>query len=110
MLKRGGMATLALAGMLAFAAAAPQKANAAVHIGVVLGAPVYSYPATPYPYGYAYPYGYPTYSYPYVSPGYGYGTGFGTVGGYWGGGHWDRGHWDHEHRDGGHGFHGHDRR
>jgi len=87
MIKRIGLATLALAGVMAFAA--PQKANAAVRFGIGFGAPVYTYPVYPYPY-----YGYPgpVYAYPgYMGPGFGIGFG---LGGGWGG------HW------GGHGFHG----
>jgi hypothetical protein len=87
MLKKIGIATLALAGVMAFAT--PRKADAAVQFGVGFGAPVYAYPAYPYPY-YAYPA--PVYGYPgYVTPGVGIGIG-------WGGG-WG-GHW------GDHGFHG----
>ena len=89
MLKKIGITTLALAGMMAFAT--PRKADAAVRFGVGFGGPVYTYPAYPYPY-YGY-YGYPpAYAYP------GYGIGFGWGGGW--GGHWGGGHW------GGHGFHG----
>jgi hypothetical protein len=90
MFKKIGLATLAVAGVMAFAT--PRRADAAVRFGVGFGVPAYTYPVAPaYPYSY---YGYPAYGYP--APGYGYpayvgpgvGIGFG-----WGGG------W------GGHGFH-----
>ena len=79
MLKKLGIATLVLGGILAVA----PKANARVYFGV--GPPVYSYP-------YAYPYGYP-YAYP---PYYGYGWAGPAWGGYgWG---WHGGHgWHHWH-------------
>jgi hypothetical protein len=104
MLKKIGIATLALAGVLAFAA---PKANAAVRFGIGLGvAPVVpavpvapAVPAYPYayPYGYDYvPYGY---AYPYVGPSIG--LGFGS-GGYVGHGPVYRGGFGHEVR----GFHG----
>jgi hypothetical protein len=73
MLKKLGIATLVLGGILAVA---PPKANARFYFGV--GPPVYSYP-------YAYPYAYP-YSYQYgYHPYYGYGWGGPAWGGYgWG--------------------------
>jgi len=52
-----------------------QKANAAVRFGVVVGGPVYTYPAYPGPYAYPTPYynAYPSYVAP--APGYVYGYG-----------------------------------
>jgi hypothetical protein len=44
MLKKIGLPVIALLGMLAMA---PHQANAAVRIGVVVGAPAYTYPAYP---------------------------------------------------------------
>jgi hypothetical protein len=44
MLKKIGLPAIALLGMLAMA---PHQANAAVRIGVVVGAPAYPYPAYP---------------------------------------------------------------
>jgi hypothetical protein len=68
MLKKVGLPLLALAALLMVVP--PQKANAAVRFGVVVGGPVYAYPAYPGPY--AYPYSGPYYNaYPsYVAPGY----------------------------------------
>lgn len=86
MLKKIGIATLVLAGALAFAA---PKAHAGVHFGIGVGvAPVVpavpAVPASPgpyaYPYGYDYGYPYPAYgpyAYPYVGPSVGFGFGFG---------------------------------
>lgn len=98
MLKKLGLTTLTIAGMLAFAA--PRKAEARTHIGVYFGAPAYTYPVQPYyaapaPDYYNYPA--PSYDYPapayvdpyYAAPSYGYGFGFA-----WGG--HDRDHWRHE--------------
>jgi len=86
MLKTIGITTIALAGLLGFAA--PKKADAETHFGVYLGGPAYTYPVAPY---YA-PYGYPYYGYPYYGgPSYGYGFGG----------------WGHEHHEWhGHEFHG----
>jgi len=84
MLKKLGMTTIALAGLLGFAA--PKKADAAVHFGVAVGGPVYTYP-----YAYGPNYGYPYYGYPYYyGPAYGFGVGIGG--------------WGHGHHD----FHGHE--
>jgi hypothetical protein len=44
MLKKIGLPAIALLGMLAMA---PHQANAAVRFGVVIGAPVYTYPVYP---------------------------------------------------------------
>ena len=44
MLKKIGLPVIALLGILAMA---PHAANAAVRIGVVVGAPAYTYPAYP---------------------------------------------------------------
>ena len=97
MLKKIGLTTLALAGMLAFAA--PRKAEARPHIGVYFGTPAYTYPYA-YGYPYYYDYGYPGPAY--VSPYYGnYGWGWG--------GH-DRDDWGrgfHRELRGGHEFHEH---
>jgi hypothetical protein len=83
MLKTLGITTIALAGLLGFAA--PKKAEAQVHFGVYVGAPY------AYPYAYAPYYGDPYYGYPYyVGPSYGFGAG----------------HWGHEHHE----FHGGHRR
>jgi hypothetical protein len=83
MLKKLGITTIALAGLLGFAA--PKKADAKVHFGVYVGAPAYTYPYAYAPYyGYSYPY----YGYPAYGPAYGFG-----IGG-----------WGHEHHD----FHGHE--
>ncbi len=87
MFKKIGLATLAVAGVMAFAA--PRKADAAVRFGIGFGAPGYAYPvapAYPYPYYGSPYYGYPAYGYPGVGIGFGWGGGWG-------------GHW------GGHGFH-----
>lgn len=82
MLKRLGVATIALAGLLGLAA--PKKADAKVHFGVYLGGPAYTYP-----YAYGPSYGYPYYGYPYYyGSSYGYGL---SIGG-----------WGHDHHD----FHG----
>jgi hypothetical protein len=81
MFKKIGLATVALAGLMAFAA--PRKADAAVRFGIGFGAPVYAYPVAPaYPYPY---YGYPAYAYP------GYAVGFGW-GSHWGGHGFHHGH------------------
>jgi len=107
MLKKIGLASLALGGLLAFAT---PKADAAVRFGIGVGvtpavpvAPaVPVYPAAPpyvdpyaYPNGYAYDYANPAYvpyAYPYVAPSVGFGFGFG--------GHHEapvyRGHFGHE--------------
>ncbi len=106
MLKSLGITTLALAGLLGFAA--PKKADAKVHFGVYLGGPAYVAPPPayvppgidPYAYGPGYPYAYsaPAYADPYyVGPDLGFGIGFG------GGHHFHAEH--HEHHD----FHGHRR-
>lgn len=110
MFKRIGLSVALLAGLLIFAA--PRKANAEVHFGVILGAPAPVYTAPPPPaYGYD-PYGYdpyaggygydyapPAYDYPapaYVSPYSGYGYGGGYYGGWGWGGH-ERHEWrEHE--------------
>jgi hypothetical protein len=63
-LKRLGLPAMLLAGLLVVLAPAP--ASAKVHIGVTLGAPVYSYPA--YSNAYAYPYSSPTPDYYYGNP------------------------------------------
>jgi hypothetical protein len=83
MLKRLGITTIALAGLLGFAAT--KKADAHPHFSVYIGGPAYTYPYAYSPY-----YGYPYYGY----PNYGsYGFGFGG--------------WDHEHHEWHeHGFHG----
>src|SRR5579864_8351583 len=52
MLKKIGLPFLALAALLMVVPA--QKANAAVRFGVVVGGPVYAYPAYPGPYAYPY--------------------------------------------------------
>jgi len=44
MLKKIGLPVIALMGMLAMA---PHQANAAVRVGVAIGAPAYAYPAYP---------------------------------------------------------------
>jgi len=78
MLKKIGIGTMALAGMLAFAA--PRPADAKVRFGVSIGAPAYAYPAAPYaypPYYYGYP---PAYVAPYYAPSYSFGLGFGGSG------------------------------
>jgi len=117
MFKQLGITTLALAGLLGFAA--PKKADARVRFGVYVGSPAYTYvPPAPAPAPYYAPdyydngYAAPAYAYPapayvqpyYAAPTYGFGLGFG--------GH-DRDHWRHdEHFE--HGFrggeHGHGRR
>jgi hypothetical protein len=81
MLKKLGIATLVLGGILAVA----PKANARVYFGV--GPPVYSYP-------YAYPYGYYPYGTPYWGPSYGFGWGGGWHGheGWHGGWHGEHHH------------------
>lgn len=88
MFKKTGLAILALAGVMSFAA--PRRADAAVRFGIGFGAPVYTYPVAPaYPYSY---YGYPApvYGYPtYVGPGVGIGFGWG---GGWGGHGFHHGH------------------
>jgi hypothetical protein len=104
-LKKIGIATLVLAGALAFAA---PKAHAGVHFGIGVGvAPVVpAVPAVPaypyaYPYGYAYGYPYPAYApyaYPYVGPSVGFGLGFGGYGQHWAPGYRSFGHAE--------GFHG----
>lgn len=70
MLKKVGVPMLALAGLLAFGA--PRAAQARVHFGVALGAPVYATPVAPYPYAYPYaapgPYVDPYYAPAYVAP------------------------------------------
>ncbi len=70
MLKKIGLPMMALAGLMAFGA--PRAAEARVHFGVSIGAPVYAAPVTPYPYGYGYapaPYADPYYAPPaYVAP------------------------------------------
>jgi hypothetical protein len=89
MLKKVGLATLALAGLLAFVT---PKAEAGVRFGIGVGvaptapvvpavpvAPAPPY-ADPYAYPYAYDYPYPTYgtyAYPYVAPSLGFGFGWG---------------------------------
>jgi hypothetical protein len=75
MLKKIGLPFLAMAALLMVVPA--QKANAAVRFGVVVGGPVYAYPAYPGPY--AYPYSDPYYNpYPsYVAPAPGYVYGYG---------------------------------
>ena len=83
MLKKLGITTIALAGMLAFAA--PKKADARVCFGVYVGGPAYSYPVAPAPvapYAYAPNYAYvapaPAYVEPYyAAPSYRFGFGFG---------------------------------
>jgi hypothetical protein len=63
-LKRLGLPTLALAGLMMFVGA--PKANAAVRFGIGIGVPyAYSYPNPYYAYPYAYPYAYGYYGYPY---------------------------------------------
>ena len=74
MLKKVGLATLALAGLMSFAS---PKADAAVRFRIGVGVPPYSYPYA-YPYGYPYGYPYPaygpyTYSYPNAGPSIGLG-------------------------------------
>jgi len=68
LLKAIGIPAVALAGMLAFVH--PSQAKAALHFGVSVGGPVYTYP---YPYEYGIdPYGYPSYysyGYSYAYPG-----------------------------------------
>jgi hypothetical protein len=54
---------MGLAAVLAIAA--PRQADAAVHIGVSIGAPVYPAPVAPYAYSNGYAYGYQQ---PYVTP------------------------------------------
>ena len=92
MLKKVGFPLLALAALLMIVPA--QKANAAVRFGVVVGGPVYAYPAYPGPY--AYPYSEPYYNgYPqYVAPAPGYVYGYGG----WRGHEW-REHREHEWRE-----------
>jgi len=78
MLKKIGLSAIALAAMLILVA--PPQASAAVRFGVSIGAPVYTYPGSPYPYSYAYPnnpyaypyndYAYPAVPYAYPTPGY----------------------------------------
>jgi hypothetical protein len=99
MLKKIGLPMIALAALMAFGA--PRSAEARVHFGVAIGAPVYAAPVAPYSYGYGYapgPYADPYYAPPaYVAPapvyvepylglgwgGYGHGYGHGYVrGGY----------------------------
>jgi hypothetical protein len=78
MLKKLGIATVVLGGILAVA----PKANARVYFWV--GPPVYSYP---YPYSYGYPYAYPPYyGYGWAGPAW-RGYGWGWHGGY-GWHHW----------------------
>jgi uncharacterized membrane protein YgcG len=92
-LKKIGLPMMALAGLLAFGA--PRAAQARVHFGVALGAPVYAAPVAPYPYGYPYaapyvdPYYAPTYvaPAPYVDPYFSVGIGGGWGGGYYGHGY-----------------------
>jgi hypothetical protein len=106
MLKRTGLAVVALLAVLILIS--PPQTNAAVRFGVGVG-PAYAYPVVPYAYvypsGYAPYYGNP-YPYSYLPPAYAYP--YGGVGFYWGGHYydgrhdgWNRGgNWDH------HGFHG----
>jgi hypothetical protein len=118
MLKKIGLPMAALAGLLAFGA--PRAAQARVHVGVALAAPVYAAPVTPYPYGYPYaapapyvdPYYAPTYvaPYSYVDPYFSVGIGGGWGGGYYGHGYVGHGYAPAFHRGGGFGhsggFHG----
>ena len=106
LLKRLGIPTMALAGMLALFS--PSPANARVRFGIGVGvAPYYGYGYAPYcdPYYGCYPYGYT-----YVAPNWGWGhrwdrDDFGH--------HFDRGHFERGHFEGGHfrgGHEGHGRR
>jgi hypothetical protein len=89
MLKKLGITTIALAGLLGFAA--PRKADAKVHVGIAVGPPVYTYPYAYGPY-----YNYPYYESPYYYGGPSYFYGYGHGG------------WGHEHHEfhGGHEWHG----
>ena len=111
MLKRTGLAMLALLAVLVLAN--PPAAHAAVRFGVAVG-PRYAYPVAPYAYGYPYgyyPYAYPYYGYPYYSYPYAYGYPGGLN--FYFGGHreyryysrYDRGHFYGGPR-GGYNFHG----
>ncbi|MBV8907011.1 MAG: hypothetical protein JOZ22_25505 [Acidobacteriia bacterium] len=113
MVKKIGIASLALAGVLVLGSA---KANAAVRFGIGVGvapavpvAPVApAVPVNPYAYPYADPaYVAPyTYAYPYVGPSIDFGFGYGGWHGYHagpiyrGGEHFDRGFHGGFHREG----------
>ncbi len=99
--KLGLSAAALMAGVVLLAA--PHKADAKVHFGVTLGAPVYSAPVAPYGYDYPVPdpYAYPApaYAYPapaYVAPAHYYSYGWNSYG--WNGhdGHEWREHERHE--------------
>lgn len=100
MLKKIGIPLLALAALLILIP--PPKASAGVRFGVIVGGPVYAYPAYPPPYVYSYPRYYNVYppypAYPYAAPTYVYPYGYG----YWRGGHYRheyREHREHEWRE-----------
>jgi hypothetical protein len=67
MLKKLGIPTLVLAGILALLTPPRADGRVRLHVGVGVGAPVYTYPYPAYP---AYPYGYtyPGYVTPYTDP------------------------------------------
>ena len=98
MLKKLALPIVAVLALTLFLAV-PQ-ASARVHFGVTVGAPIYTYPVTPYyDYSYAYPAPYvapyPYYSYPRV---YTYSRPYYYFGGTWGGHerHEWREHLEHE--------------
>ena len=97
MLKKVGVPMLALAGLLAFGA--PRAAQARVHFGVALGAPVYAAPVAPYPYAYPYaapdPYVDPYYAPAYVAPAPYVAPYFSVGVGGWGGGYYGHGYVGH---------------
>ena len=111
MLKKIGLPMLALAGLLGFGA--PRAAQARVHFGVALGAPVYAAPVAPYAYSYPYvapnpyvdPYYAPAYvaPVPYVEPYFSVGVG-GWGGGYYGHGYVGHGYAPAFHGGGGRSF------